>query len=719
MSEAFGRLAPFIREYIYDHHWEELRDIQVRAIEAVLDTPNHVLISSGTASGKTEAAFFPILTELIRDLPDSFGVIYIGPLKALINDQFKRLQALIDQAGVPLYAWHGDRLQSEKKSAMAHPGGILQITPEALEALLMLHRAEAARMFRDLKFIVVDEIHAFMGTDRGIQLQCQLNRLDRLAGRAVRRIGLSATISSIKEAGEWLRAGSPLDTQIIMSPSGGRKLLLALRHDDLPPPGEDGIADAVKAERYRELYRQVRGRRCLVFTNSRMASEEAAAALRREASENHEPDTFHVHHGSISKALRAEAETALRSAEGPVTAVATKTLELGIDLGHLERVVQLGAPDSCSGFVQRLGRSGRRGAPAEMSFMTMNRPEGEDPFDDLPWDLIRCAAEIQLYLEEKWVEPFTLKRAPFSVLVHQTLSCLMGGERTARELARQILSLPAFTQVPPEDYAALLRYMIEKDLIEKTEAGTLLPGLAGEKLAGFYDFYSVFSDPGGYRVISGSRALGEVDEKPKAGGILALAGRLWKVRKIDPEKRKIYVDPAEGKTAKQWTGSMAPVHFRVMERMRQVLLEDTEYPYMDEKALRALNDARAAARRYDLEKMVTVTGENDLLLHPFAGTRRTDTIAFILANRLRERLKVKKMEVNNACTGIHIATELPAETFMAGLREGINALTPEDLIPLAPAEERDKYDRYVPEELKKKAFVLDQLDPEGTKALFA
>ena len=716
MSEGFDRLAPFIREYIYDHHWEELRDIQERAIRAVLDTPSHVLISSGTASGKTEAAFFPILTQLAADPPDSFGVVYIGPLKALINDQFERIRDLIDQAGIPIYAWHGDRLQSEKKSAMRQPNGILQITPEALEALLMGHKTEAARMFRDLKYIVVDEIHAFMGTDRGIQLQCQMNHLDRLTGSAIRRVGLSATISNIADAGEWLRAGSPLGVEIVTSPAGGRKLLLALRHDEFPLPDED--ASAVKAERYRYLYGQVRGRRCLVFTNSRMAAEEAAAALHRTAAELHEPDTFYVHHGSISASLRSEAEKALRSAEGPATAVATKTLELGIDLGRLERVVQMGAPDSCSGFVQRLGRTGRRGTPAVMSFMTALRPEGEDAFDDLPWDLIRCIAVIQMYLEEKWVEPFTLKKAPYSVLLHQTLSYLMRQECTARELAAYILTLPAFSSVPPEDYADLLKAAIEKDLIEKTETGTLIPGLAGEKLAGYYDFYSVFADPGGFRVISGSRTLGEIDEVPRAGSILALAGRNWRVEEIDRDKRKIYVTPAEGKTGRQWNGGMPSVHDRVMERMRKVLIEDDEYPYLDGDALIALKKARVAARRYDLKGMATGIDPGGILLHPWAGTRRFETIAFILDHCLREALKIRGMAVNQSGTGIRIATEMPPESFMAALRDGIRAVTPGDLMPFASTEDQDKYDLYLPDRLKKKAFVLNRLDPEGTKALF-
>lgn len=226
----FDRLAPFVQEYIYRNHWDELRDVQVKAISEILDSAAHVLIAAGTASGKTEAAFFPMLTKLAQKTHESFGVLYIGSLKALINDQFSRIQELLEEADFPIYAWHGDRAQSEKNRALKNPRGILQITPEALEGLLMNRVGDARRMFRELEFIVIDELHAFMGTDRGLQLQCQLVRIDRLAGRKIRRIGLSATINDYSAACAWLDGGSGLGTALVESGVGRRKINLAMQH---------------------------------------------------------------------------------------------------------------------------------------------------------------------------------------------------------------------------------------------------------------------------------------------------------------------------------------------------------------------------------------------------------------------------------------------------------------------------------------------------------
>ena len=227
---GYDRLAPFIREFIFDSGWTSLRDVQEKAIDAILGGEGHVLIAAGTASGKTEAAFFPILTRMCERPGAGFGALYVGPLKALINDQFERLDALLDEADIPVYAWHGDRPESEKKRARRAPRGVLQITPEALEGLLMRHSAEAARMLSGLQFVVIDELHAFMGTDRGLQLQCQLNRIDRLIGHGARRVGLSATIADYAAARRWLSAGTQWDTQVVESAAGGRKLDLALQN---------------------------------------------------------------------------------------------------------------------------------------------------------------------------------------------------------------------------------------------------------------------------------------------------------------------------------------------------------------------------------------------------------------------------------------------------------------------------------------------------------
>ena len=227
-KSAFERYAPFIQEYIYRKKWTDLREVQVEACEAILDTDKHVIIASGTASGKTEAAFFPILTLLDQQPSDSIGVMYIGPLKALINDQFERLNDLLEEVDIPVWSWHGDISQSHKKKALKTAQGVLQITPESLEALIMKHPGDASRLFSDLRFIIIDEIHALMGEDRGLQVLCLINRLEKLTNCTPRRVGLSATLNDYGPAMEYLSAGSEVSSLAVGIQAHKRTLSLCV-----------------------------------------------------------------------------------------------------------------------------------------------------------------------------------------------------------------------------------------------------------------------------------------------------------------------------------------------------------------------------------------------------------------------------------------------------------------------------------------------------------
>ena len=209
-DSVFSRFPTFIREYIYASGWEELRQTQLDAARVIFEGEDNLLLSSSTASGKTEAVFFPILSELCA-LPlsnDGVKVLYIAPLKSLINDQFGRMDALLDQSGIPVCHWHGDVGSSQKTKLLKNPEGILQITPESLESMLVNRPNDIPRLFSTLRYVVVDEVHTMIGTDRGNQVICLLARISRLAGCRPRRIGLSATIGDLKSAADWLADGS-------------------------------------------------------------------------------------------------------------------------------------------------------------------------------------------------------------------------------------------------------------------------------------------------------------------------------------------------------------------------------------------------------------------------------------------------------------------------------------------------------------------------------
>lgn len=717
--EAFARLAPFIQEYMYRKQWSELREAQVEACRVLLDTPHHLLIASGTASGKTEAAFFPALTELFERPSSSVGILYIGPLKALINDQFERIKELLREGEVPVWHWHGDVAQAEKTKLMQHPCGVLQITPESLEGLLMNRPNAIPALFHDLRYIMIDEVHAFMGADRGIQVQSQLSRLERMASCAPRRIGLSATLSDYDTAAHWLSGGSRQAVEVV-SPQGGRKLKLSVEHFSFPDPRDEREAEHLelaKQNYYNFIYDHTNTKKALVFTNSRSDAELTTLELRRIAAKRQERDVFHVHHGSISAMLREETEAALRTGPGPAVAAATVTLELGIDLGELERVVQLGAPYSCSSFVQRLGRSGRRGdAASEMMFLCA---EEEDETAQLParmpWMLLRAIAVIELYIRERWVEPPSLRKKPVGVLYHQTMSTLKSiGEAEPAELAQAVLTLPAFRGVEPEEYRKLLQYLLATDHIQQTEEGTLIIGLGGEKIVNNFRFYAVFKDDEEHVVYDGSEEIGSITTVPPPGYCFTLAGKLWKVEEVDNKHKAVYVKSSRGKVDTLWVGGGGDIHTRVLQKMRQVLEEYTLYPYLAPGAVNRLERARRLARESGLlNSPVIPAGGDSLFILPWAGSKQFRTLERLLKNNLHSSMGLRQVVPMEPYYMV-VSGRAEAEELLSAIHTELAEMEDtESILAAGEAPYLGKYDEFVPPELVRRAFATDGLDAEG------
>lgn len=711
---AYERYAPFIQDYIYRQGWQTLRQVQNEAAEAIFDSREHVIIASGTASGKTEAAFFPILSLLEKDPPQSIGVLYIGPLKALINDQFHRLDELLADHQVPVWPWHGDVSSSRKEKALSVNRGILQITPESLEAMLMNHPGEARRLFGDLRFIVIDEIHAFMNEDRGRQVQCLLSRLERLVRRSPRRIGLSATLHEYESAANWLKAGTKREVKLAGLDTGQRRLSLAVRAYDVP--ADPDAAAPILQEMDAALYHTVDRWKTLIFTNTRVEAENTAARLKEVAKENGAPDIFHVHHGSIAAALRRDTERRLKTTTGPASAVATTTLELGIDIGDLDRIVQIGPPQSCSSFVQRLGRSGRRTGRSVMLFVEPRyEKEGLSLLEEMPWDLLRTLATVQLYLEERWVEPGQTKAKPFSLAVHQTLSILMGSDGLSpADLARQVLTLPPFKHtISQDEYRRLLRYLLEKDIIQRMEDGQLIPGLSGERLASHYTFYSVFKGEEEWQVRTHEETIGSLPEPPNEGETFVLAGRTWKALMVDQERRTVFVQEDHSQDPPHWSGEGAEVAERVVQKMREILKSDEEYKYLDKEALRQLKKARQLARRKGiLDHPVQEIEPGRLLIAPWTGTAKLRALGRLLENGAARDLL--NLRVYASRFTMEVRTALPLAEWQEGL-----ALLPFDFkdpatwLPADAVPQPDAYDYLVPRDLLREAFAWRQPDISG------
>lgn len=732
---AFDRYAPFVQEYIYQNHWENLRSIQVAAADAIFNTDENVLLTASTASGKTEAAFFPIITLFSEDMPSSVGCIYIGPLKALINDQFSRLNDLCAEADIPVWHWHGDVAQSHKAKLMRHPSGILQITPESLEALLLHKHAAIAKLFGDLRFVVIDEVHSLLRGDRGGQTLCLIERLSRIAGVNPRRIGLSATIGDPEGTGEFLSLGTGRKTIIPKIDAKGSKWRLSMEHfyvkdaqaaEDKQIPGalpvleektDDAPANADPGIGY--IFEHTRGKKCLVFVNSREECEMVTTTLRHYCELNHEPDRFLVHHGNLSASYRETAEGIMKDDSQYMTTVTTATLELGIDIGRLERAFQIDAPWTVSSFLQRMGRTGRRELPPEMWFVIReDEPEVRAMLPTtIPWKLLQGIALVQLYLEERWVEPPRLDRLPFSLLYHQTMSTLAScGELSPRALADRVLRLHYFHRITQEDYRVLLRHLIATDHIQQTEQGGLIVGLAGERVINSFKFYGVFQESEEYTVRSESQELGTVVSPPPVGEKLAIAGHVWQVLDVDHKRRLIYCQQVKGSVPAYFGQCPGDLHTKILTRMRRVLQEDRQYPYLMKNAVARLEQARfTAAHSGAAEKPLINLGGNMWCLLPWVGTYTFLTMERFLKIKCADRLGLRNLDSARPFF-IQFTMKADESAFFRVLSEEIRKpIDPMELVYPKELPLFDKYDEYLPEELVKKGFALGVLDVDGLR----
>jgi ATP-dependent Lhr-like helicase len=747
---VFSRYSPLIQHYIYENGWTSLRGIQAAAGDAIFNTDANVLLSASTASGKTEAAFFPIITLMQEQPPASVGCLYIAPLKALINDQFVRLNDICDESGIAVWHWHGDVAQSQKKKLLKHPSGILQITPESLEAMLLHRHSEIPHLFGDLRFIVIDEIHSFLRGDRGGQTLCLIERLCRIANVNPRRIGLSATIGEPDMVARYLSAGTGRGTVIPRVEAAKAKWRLSMEHfftiqpdhtvqarkenrKELPDPQSDGPDDPLRmadpALRY--IFDNTRGHKCLVFSNSREECEAVTSTLRQYCEARHEPDRFLIHHGNLSTSYRESAEEIIKRDDSLVTVCTTSTLELGIDIGRLERAFQIDAPYTVSSFLQRMGRTGRRNAPSEMWFVIREDPAEARALlpETIPWKLLQGIALVQLYLEEKWVEPPRTGRLPYSLLYHQTMATLAsGGEMTPAELASHVLTLSYFRNITQDDFRVLLRHLLKTDHIERTERGGLIVGIAGEREVNNFKFYAVFQENEEYTVRCESQELGTIVKPPPVNDKIAIAGRVWVVEEVDIKRHVVYCHPVKGIIPAYFGDEPGDIHTHILERMRRLLLEGfvdgdktpeqrvARYAYLLPHARLRLAQAQDAALHSGLgEKWIISLGGNMYALFPWLGSYAFLALERFLRLKCGPQVGMKGFDSNRPYW-----MQFTLQTSLDRLLEVMRAEISKPIDPMTllyPKEKPvfDKYDDRLPVELTRKGFAYGVLDIEGMR----
>lgn len=701
--------------------------MQEQAAHAILDGPADIVIAAATAGGKTEAAFLPICSLLVGAATGSVRVLYVSPLKALINDQYSRLDALCEHLEIPVHRWHGDVDTAKKHQVLREPSGVLLITPESLEALFVLRGTQVSGLCGGLQFVVVDELHSFMGTERGRQLQSLLHRLELTVRRRVRRIGLSATLGDMSLAAEFLRPRERERVTLITSSAEGHELRVQVRGYERParikptaksnsqldqtPSGtgdtEDSLDDISIAQ---HLFRVLRGSHSLVFANSRMEVEFFADLLRRECERLKVPNEFWPHHGSLSRDLRQDVEAMLKDRSRPTIAVCTTTLELGIDIGAMSSIAQIGSPPSVASLRQRLGRSGRRGDPATLRVYVREEEVTLDsaPQETLRLQLIETVAMVELLLRQ-WYEPPVTGQLHLSTLVQQVLSVIAqcGGARPI-EAWTALCKTGPFESVSQGMFAGLLRELGVHDLLTQSTDGTLLLGGAGERIVNRYDFYAAFVSPEEYRLLAGGKPLGTLPiSQPIVEGMsLIFAGRRWRVVSFDELQKVIEVVPSAAGKPPRFGGQGGTKHDVVRQEMFRVLRGSEVPRYLDATAQQLLREGRAEFRRLSLDTCSVVQRGDCTYLFPWRGDRASNTIM----------LHLRALEFDAVAeAGVVGIFKAPSAALATTLRR-LSDMGPVDAVELARTVRNkgsEKYDWSLSESLLCEDFARRALDPQG------
>gem|GEM_PF-44897 len=741
---------------MHEQGWTSLHDAQERAIGPILDGDRDVIISAATAAGKTEAAFLPICSVLAASLdsspastpdpwtshdpweppaqpvPSGIDVLYVSPLKALINDQYDRLELLCERAGIPVHRWHGDVSEHAKRKVRENPTGVLLITPESLEASFVNRGSSAPTFFAGVRYIVVDELHSFLATPRGAQLQSLLGRVELAIRRRPPRIGLSATLGDMSAAARFLRPADPDAVLLIDSSSANQQLKLQVRGYLHAAPQLSGrqaaavegsggtveVEETVSGDQLdiaNHLFRTLRGSDNLVFANARRDVEVYADLLARRCEAERVPNEFWPHHGSLAKDVREIVEAQLKDRSRPVTAVCTSTLEMGIDIGSMASVAQIGMPPSVASLRQRLGRSGRRDeSPVVRIYVTENEIDGRSsPIDELRPSIVQTVAMVRLLLA-RWIESPDDPGLNLSTLVQQILSVIaQHGGATPKELHQALCGPGPFALVDAHRFARLLRAMAAAELLVQSTDGVLLHGTVGERIVNHYSFYTAFQTPEEWKLVADGRSLGTLPivQPLIEGGLLIFGGRRWKITGIDQQARVVELTHSAGGVPPNFGGDAAPVGDHVRTEMVAVYKDHVVPEWLDREGKALLAEGRAAWVRYELDRRVLLPAGNGSVLVPWVGDRALNTIAL--------QLGLHGVEAGKRGPALELPKHSAAE-LVATVRTILRQPKPDALAIAEKLDntEVDKWDWVLDRDLAAEATASRLLDVDGAWRIF-
>ena len=629
-QSSFQLLDSKVQQWVWRQGWTSLKDIQENAIPPILDGDCDVIISAATAGGKTEAVFLPILTNILRNSNTiGYQVLYISPLKSLINDQYRRLQDMTKEMPISVTPWHGDISSSQKKKSLKHPNGILIITPESLESMLMHHHHELKDAFEALMYVVIDELHAFIPSERGIQLQSLMARIEHIIRRHVPRIAMSATFSNYETVKHFLRLDHSLPCLIPEQGKSSHEVKVLLKEYTYGY-GEKPVVDSMIAD---ELFMRLRGTNNLVFTNSRQECEYYSHLLNEKCSEEDVPNEFRIHHGSISKELRAKVEHELQSGEMPITAICTATLELGVDIGKVKTITQIDTANSVSGLRQRLGRSGRRDEASILRIFSSDYAGcNARLLDEMKSHLIQNIAVIELLKEHRY-ETYDNNGVHLSTLIQQTLSVIAEyGSFYPKDGWMLLCKNGAFDNISSNVFLSLLRDLGKNDVIRQAGNGQILIGPMGETIISDKEFYATFTTYPEFDLINSQNGehIGSIFAFIAVGYCVIFGGNKWTVTEIDYKNNKAFVIPSECGELPMFRGEGVEIDKMIAQKMKEVYLSDEVYPYLDSKtdAIKCLKDGRSFFKTSKLYNSFCNLGNEELFV-TWAGYKINRTISLM------------------------------------------------------------------------------------------
>ena len=693
---GLDRLHPHLQHAIVnDLGWRSLRPVQELTIDAVLDGANAVVLAP-TAGGKTEASIFPVLSRILSEEPPPVAALYVCPIRALLNNQEERISSYARMVGLSAFKWHGDVSDSKKKTFRAQPAHVLMTTPESLEVMMISERTDVRQLLGGLQTVVIDEVHAFAGDDRGAHLAALLERLVQFVDRDIQRIGLSATVGNPHVIGQWMQGSSRRRYRLVDPPREATTRDLKI----------DSCADLDEVAR--GVAQLGRGKKSLVFVESRARAEKVAHSLAGSGVE------VFIHHSSVSRAERELAEQQFASGQNTAI-VCTATMELGIDVGDLDQVIQVDAPGSVASFLQRMGRTGRRvGRRPNCTFFCVT-----------PESVLQAVAIVRL-AQSGWVEDVRPAEHAVHVLAHQLMAlALQEGGISRHQILDWISDAFPFAGISTEELQQLIDTMLTREILYEAD-GLLSLGARGEKLYGrknFFELYAVFNSPPVLRALHGREEVGHIQagfvqghDAQKGPLCFRLGGRPWRVEHVDWSKGTMSVKPAPAGQVPNWIGAPGVLSFALCQAMRETLLASdaggAQFTPAAERELRLLRESYASLLEAGIAPVESM--DDGVQWHTFAG----GAINRVLAAGLEDLTKRKWVSGN-----LSIRSK---EAGLAEAHDAIGRLPQLAWEPIASAKARSmtrgvisKFQPCLHEEAEERLLTEKLLDLPGTLRFLA